>query len=90
MSEPDDLNALQLEKLRLENEKLRIETYLLKRPAWRQASYIAAILPVAAIVATGWITGWITYSNSEFKRDADLARKEVAELRPLAAALKKE
>jgi hypothetical protein len=63
MSEPITLETLQAEKLRRETEKLELEMKILRRPAWAQAPYIAAILPVTAIVITGFITAWITYSN---------------------------
>jgi hypothetical protein len=83
---PDDLAALQLKRVQQEIEKLEVETRLLKRGWYFQPHYIAAILPILAVVATGFIA----YSNSDFKRDAEAARSEVAKLKPEAETLRQQ
>lgn len=52
MSEQDDLTVLQVRKLRQEIEKLKVETKLLKRASWKQAPYLAATLPLIAVLIT--------------------------------------
>jgi septal ring factor EnvC (AmiA/AmiB activator) len=81
MSELDDL---QLKKTQKEIEKLEAEARLLKRRWLLQPSYIAAILPILALCGTALIA----YLNSDFKRDADAARSEIAQLKPEAERLK--
>jgi septal ring factor EnvC (AmiA/AmiB activator) len=86
MAEPDDLTDLQKQKLEIEIAKLKAETNLLRRPWYLQAPYVAATLPIIAVC----VTGWIAYSNSDFRRDAQAARNEVARLRPIADTLKQQ
>jgi cell division protein FtsB len=87
MTEPDDVaSALQVQKLQREIEKLEVETRLLNRPWWLQAPYIGAIFPIMAVV----VTGWIAYRNSDFRREAQTAKNEIATLRPEADSLKQQ
>jgi len=78
---PDDLQGrklqFEIEKLIGEREKLAIETKLLARPWFFQASYIAAILPIALVS----IMAYVSYMNSDLKRDADNSRRELASAR---------
>src|SRR6266566_1059469 len=78
MPDSDELVALQSKKLLQEIQKLDIETKLLNRRWFCQPQYLATLLPILAVVATGWIT----YSNSEFKREARESREAVAKLKP--------
>jgi DNA repair exonuclease SbcCD ATPase subunit len=84
MSEPSELESLQCQKLREEIKKLDVETRLLTRSWWQQASYIAAILPIVVVS----FSAWVAYSNSEFKREAEAAKADIAKLRPEAETLK--
>ena len=86
MSEPSELESLQCQKLREEIKKLDVETRLLTRSWWQQASYIAAILPIVVVS----FSAWVAYSNSEFKREAEAeaAKADIAQLRPEAETLK--
>jgi septal ring factor EnvC (AmiA/AmiB activator) len=86
MNESDELTAFQLQKVRQEIEKLDAETRLLKRVWCLQPPYIAAILPIIAVC----VTAWIAYSNSDFKREAETAKSEIAQLRPTADALRQQ
>ncbi len=79
-----ELHDLELRKARKEVEKLEAETKLLKRVWCLQPSYLVAILPMLALGGTAWIA----YSNSDFKRDAEAARSEIAKLRPEADGLR--
>jgi FtsZ-binding cell division protein ZapB len=81
MSADDDATQLQITKTRLEIEKLATENRLLGKK-WRQAPYLGAILPLLAACLTIGATGWIAYSNSDFKRDAETAKSEIAKLKP--------
>ena len=80
----DEIAALQVAKIRCEIEKLQAETRLLPRFCWLQASYIGATLPIIAV----FITGWITYSNSDWRRNAEKLQEQVATLRPEADKLR--
>jgi septal ring factor EnvC (AmiA/AmiB activator) len=51
-----------------------------------QPGYIGAILPIIAV----FVTGWIAYSNSDFKRDAERAKSEAETARGQVAKLKPE
>src|SRR5665213_3655205 len=63
----------QSRKLSLEIEKLRVETEILKRPWFRQPAYLAPVISIVAVIATGIIA----YLNSDYRRQAQLATKEV-------------
>jgi cell division protein FtsB len=84
--EPDAFSALEFKKLQQEVSKLEAETRLLNRPWWLQAPYVGAILPIMAVV----ITGWITYRNSDLRREAQAAKNEIAKLAPEADALRQQ
>src|SRR5439155_16042987 len=81
-----DIDALQAHKLEYEISKLKIEAALLRRPWCFQSSYIGVILPILAVVATRCIT----YSNSDFRREAQIAKREIATLGPEAATLRQQ
>jgi uncharacterized protein (DUF3084 family) len=61
------------ERAKLENDKLKAEIHNLRRRWPLFAPYVTGTLTVVAI-ATGT---WITYRNSEWKRDAETARTQV-------------
>ena len=80
MAEADDLTALQTRKLETEIAKLEAETTVLKRRWFLQAPYLGVFLPIIAVC----VTGWLAYRNSDFRRDAQEAKHEIATLRPEA------
>ena len=84
MEPSDPIASLQTRKLEQEIAKLEAETALLKRRWFFQAPYIGAIFPIIAVCATGWIA----YSNSDFRREAQAAKSAVAKLGPEAESLK--
>jgi hypothetical protein len=75
-SHDDRLLDLEIEKARLECEKLRAEIENERQPLWKRAGYIASLSPVLIAVATlfgGWVSGY-------FDTQRETLRSEIAAL----------
>lgn len=81
---PDDrLLELEIEKHRLECEKLRAEIAEVRQPLWKRSGYIASLSPmIIAVVAffSAWISGYFDNARKVLETEVSALKAEVTGL----------
>ena len=71
----DELKRLDIEKHRLECEKLRAEIAEISLSWWQRPGYVGSVLTLAALL-TGWVSGYFPSERETLKREIDNLRTE--------------
>ncbi len=74
-SDGDELKRLDIEKRRLECEKLRAEIAEISLSWWQRPGYVGSVLTLAALL-TGWVSGYFPSERESLKREIDNLRTE--------------